>query len=89
MRYFEHETESALYEAANRALNTIAEAGSNYDEAFAAMASLRPEVNDFFESVMVMVDDEAVRNNRLSLLRKIANGFRQLADLRQLSSDTV
>ncbi|MGC6508633.1 MAG: glycine--tRNA ligase subunit beta [Myxococcota bacterium] len=87
--HFEHSSEKALHEATLKSLQTVSEAGTDYNAAFAAMAELRPYVNDFFESVMVMVDDEQIRRNRLSLLRSIANGFRQLADFRLLSTDAI
>ena len=48
------------------------------------MAQLRPAVDRFFEAVMVMVDDEAVRNNRLALLKGISSLVGQVADFSKL-----
>ena len=50
-------------------------------ESFAAMA---PELETFFDEVMVMVDDEAVRTNRMSLLRKIGSAVAAIADVTKI-----
>ena len=48
---------------------------------FAAMA---PELETFFRDVMVMVDDEGLRKNRMSLLRKIGSSVEKIADLTKI-----
>jgi len=48
------------------------------------LASLRSPVDAFFDDVMVMADDEAVRNNRLALLARLRALFLQLADISRL-----
>ncbi len=48
------------------------------------LASLRTPVDSFFDDVMVMADDEAVRNNRLALLSRLRTLFLQLADISRL-----
>jgi glycyl-tRNA synthetase beta chain len=48
------------------------------------LATLRPVVDQFFDDVMVMVDDEALRLNRLALLHKLASSFMQVADFSRL-----
>lgn len=40
----------------------------------------------FFDKVFVMVEDERIRNNRLSLLKNVVNMFRQIIDLSYISS---
>lgn len=54
---------------------------SDYTGALTALAELRPTVDRFFDDVMVMADDEALRNNRLALLNKLRQLFLQLADI--------
>lgn len=49
-----------------------------------ALAELRPAVDLFFDDVMVMVDDEALKQNRLALLQKLANTFLQVADFSRI-----
>ncbi|MEX0603372.1 MAG: glycine--tRNA ligase subunit beta [Marinobacter sp.] len=53
----------------------------DYGAALASLATLRQPVDRFFEDVMVMADDEAVRNNRLALLTQLRNLFLRVADI--------
>jgi glycyl-tRNA synthetase beta chain len=48
------------------------------------LASLRDSVDAFFDHVMVMVDDEDMRDNRLALLNTMRNLFLRVADLSRL-----
>ena len=43
-----------------------------------------PVINKFFESVMVMADDEAIRENRLALLQRVAQLADGIVDLSKL-----
>jgi glycyl-tRNA synthetase beta chain len=56
----------------------------NYTEALCQLAGLRGAVDAFFDQVMVMAEDEALRNNRLALLRRLSDLFLQAADLSRL-----
>jgi glycyl-tRNA synthetase beta chain len=58
----------------------------NYAEALKRLAGLRPAVDEFFDKVMVMVDDAAVRDNRLALLNRLGNLFLNVADISRLQS---
>jgi glycyl-tRNA synthetase beta chain len=58
----------------------------NYAEALKRLAGLRPAVDEFFDKVMVMVDDPAVRQNRLALLNRLSNLFLNVADISRLQS---
>ncbi|SNC61589.1 glycyl-tRNA synthetase beta chain [Marinobacter sp. es.048] len=53
----------------------------DYASALSSLASLRAPVDNFFDEVMVMADDEAVRNNRLALLNRLRNLFLRVADI--------
>ena len=55
-----------------------------YETALCKLSVLRQPVDDFFDSVMVMADDDAVRNNRVALLNAMSNLFMQTADLSRL-----
>jgi glycyl-tRNA synthetase beta chain len=57
----------------------------NYEAALKALASLQQPVDQFFADVMVMVDDEAVKNNRLVLLNQLSELFLRAADISLLS----
>lgn len=56
----------------------------DYPHALAQIATLRPHVDLFFEKVMVMVDDPAVRSNRLALLAIIVGEFSRIADFSEI-----
>jgi glycyl-tRNA synthetase beta chain len=55
-----------------------------YREALEQIASLRPAVDRYFDRVLVMTDDEAVRSNRLSLLAWLADEFSNIADFSEI-----
>ncbi|MCF6265203.1 MAG: glycine--tRNA ligase subunit beta [Desulfuromusa sp.] len=57
----------------------------NYTQALEAIAGLRQPVDTFFDGVMVMVDDEAIKNNRLALLTGIASLFKGIANFRKIA----
>lgn len=61
-------------------------AAHDYQPALAALAQCRAEVDAFFESVMVMADDVAVKNNRILLLARLRALFMQIADISLLQS---
>jgi glycyl-tRNA synthetase beta chain len=50
------------------------------------LAKLRPVVDQFFDEVMVMVDDESIRDNRLALLAQMSGCFRRVADFSRIQS---
>jgi len=52
--------------------------------AYAVLAELRPAVDAFFDAVLVMHQDERVRDNRLALLRSLHELFSPLADFGKL-----
>ena len=56
----------------------------DYTNALTRLASLRPEVDRFFDDVMVMDEDMQLRNNRLALLDSLSALFLRAADLSQL-----
>ncbi len=56
-----------------------------YTEALAELAGLQGPVDSFFDDVMVMADDETLRNNRLGLLASLQQLFLQVADISQLA----
>jgi glycyl-tRNA synthetase beta chain len=63
-------------------------AARKYREGLEQLASLRNAVDAFFDNVMVMADDEAVRNNRLALLSQLRNLFLEVADISLLAPAT-
>jgi glycyl-tRNA synthetase beta chain len=59
-------------------------ASRNYEHALAQLANLKDDVDGFFDSVMVMTEDEALRRNRLALLANIRELFLCGVDLSKL-----
>jgi len=59
----------------------------NYDQALLEIAKLRPAVDKFFDKVMVMVDDERVRANRLALLETLVKEFSTIADFSEIVTE--
>jgi glycyl-tRNA synthetase beta chain len=62
-------------------------AEGNYDTALLEMAKLRPAIDRFFDKVMVMVEDERVRANRLALLKTLLKEFSTIADFSEIVTE--
>ena len=58
----------------------------DYSSALKKLASLRDPVDAFFDQVMVMADDEALKNNRIAMLSQLHSLFMKAADLSRLQS---
>jgi glycyl-tRNA synthetase beta chain len=56
----------------------------NYAPALEQIATLRPQVDAFFDAVMVMVPEAEVRTNRLALLKKVLGDFSGIADFSEI-----
>jgi len=87
-KLFESPAETALHQKYVSLVEPV-QAFMNSREYLAALkliATLRPEVDEFFDGVMVMVDNAALRNNRLALLHEISSLFENFADFTRLSS---
>ena len=77
------DAEKALYvelKAAQKEVD-IAVHSQDYTRILAALATLRNVIDNFFDNVMVMADDEAVKNNRLALLSLLRQLFLTTADI--------
>ncbi|AOW77223.1 glycine--tRNA ligase subunit beta [Colwellia sp. PAMC 20917] len=75
--------EKALAEAFNEVKATIAPMmlAKDYQAALTELACLKAPIDNFFDNVMVMADDEAIKTNRLTLLNEIRNSFFAIADV--------
>jgi glycyl-tRNA synthetase beta chain len=78
----EKELASAVAETARRLDDALAR--SDYRTALEHLANLRDPVDRFFDGVMVMADDQALRNNRLALLAGLREQFLRVADVARL-----
>jgi glycyl-tRNA synthetase beta chain len=59
----------------------------HFKEALEAIAAMRPDIDKFFEQVMVMADDPAVRKNRLALLSELLREFTTIADFSEMGGE--
>ena len=57
----------------------------DYPSALLEMTQMKKPIDEFFEGVMVMVEDEAIRDNRLALLDDIGKLFLRIADFSKLT----
>lgn len=85
-KLFEVDAERELLAAEDEAAAKVAAAVAeqNYPAALKALAAIRPQIDAFFEAVMVMADDAKVRDNRLALLQKLIGLTAELGELSQL-----
>ena len=91
-----HENVERLIDAAEQQLaERLADASTavlplmqsgDYTPALKQLATLKQPVDAFFDSVMVMDEDSALRDNRLALLQSLRNLFLRVADLSRLQS---
>ncbi|MDR3568227.1 MAG: glycine--tRNA ligase subunit beta [Syntrophobacteraceae bacterium] len=61
-------------------------ARSDFSAALETMAKLKPMIDTFFDSVLVMDPDESVKRNRLALLTRIRAFFDRMADFRKIQT---
>ncbi len=83
---FEDEAESKLLEAVKSVKSEVVDLVKKKDHlgALAAIASIRPDVDKFFDHVLVMHDDGKIRMNRLALLVLVDSLFTNIADFKKL-----
>ena len=86
-KHFVEDAEKQLFAALAEARATVAPLleARDYTEALRHLADLREPVDRFFDDVMVMADDESLKNNRLALLGELRALFLDVADLSRLS----
>jgi glycyl-tRNA synthetase beta chain len=86
---FESPAERDLYSAVRDAATKVQalKRAGKYQEALEVIAGLRKAVDQFFDGVMVMAENEAVRNNRLALLAELLREFTTVADLSEIGGE--
>jgi glycyl-tRNA synthetase beta chain len=62
-------------------------AAHDYEEALREIAKLRPTIDKFFDKVMVMVEDDNLRANRLALLQTVVKEFSTIADFSEIVTE--
>jgi len=56
----------------------------DFEGGLKTLVSVKPHLDQFFEKVMVMAEDEGLKNQRLALLSKLVRAFRRVADLSEI-----
>lgn len=81
------EVEANLLKSVNAAQNSVETqlSSGDYEAALESLAKLREPIDNFFNDVLVMDDNEAIRNNRLRLLNKFTDVFANVADISALA----
>ena len=81
------DAEQALLRAVDEASATVSErlGSGDYEGSLAALASLREPIDRFFTDVLVMDEDERVRDNRLRLLNRFSHVFDGVANIGALA----
>ena len=79
---FEHKEESVLFESY---LKVSQKEYKNYKDKLDALFGLKPEIDNFFDEVMVNVEDEKIRNNRKNLIALIYKEFESIADIKEIT----
>jgi len=79
---FEEEAEKNLYE---KYKEISAKSYESYEEELDALFGLKPELDNFFENVMVNAEDEKIKNNRKALVASIYKSILNIADIKEVS----
>jgi glycyl-tRNA synthetase beta chain len=84
----QEQAEKDLYQTLKQLTDTVTPLFDrrDYQQALSQLAQLREPVDRFFDDVMVMVDDDKLKNNRLALLQNLRALFLRVADLSRLQS---
>jgi glycyl-tRNA synthetase beta chain len=87
---FENDAERELNESIERIGGRVQRAcqKGEYQRAFELMVSLRLPIDQFFDEVLVIAENDAVRENRLSLLKKLRGIFLKVADVSEIVSSS-
>ncbi|HVR44129.1 MAG TPA: glycine--tRNA ligase subunit beta [Thermoanaerobaculia bacterium] len=85
----EHPAEKRLAEVSALVAEQIGGlvAEGRYHAALESFAGMTAELDTFFDEVLVMVDDEAIRRNRIALLNRVGLAARQIADVTRIVVD--
>ncbi|WHZ15432.1 MAG: Glycyl-tRNA synthetase beta chain [Nitrospira sp.] len=83
---FQEAAESTLHQTVRKSREeySAAMASGDYGQALDVLVRMKGPIDDFFNAVMVNADNQAVRGNRLSLLREVDDLFTSFADFSQI-----
>ncbi|HEU4965511.1 MAG TPA: glycine--tRNA ligase subunit beta [Bacilli bacterium] len=86
--HLQDDAEKALYKRLLAVEETVRPllAARNHDAVLEELFTLKGDIDHFFEQVMVMAEDENVKNNRLNLLNRLIQNVREVADFSEIVS---
>ncbi len=81
------QAETTLYEAVTKAQGSVAQMAScnDYDGVLNTLSELKRPLDEFFDDVMIMVDDVKVQQNRIALIASVRKQFLSVADISVLN----
>jgi glycyl-tRNA synthetase beta chain len=84
---FSEDAEKNLYQSFLKAKEKIDHhlGKRDYEPSLLEMTQMKKPIDEFFDKVMVMVEDEKIRNSRLALLNEIGQLFLKIADFSKLT----
>jgi glycyl-tRNA synthetase beta chain len=77
----------AAYVETNQSRIEVHRAKKEYSDALLLLSTVREKVDAFFDKVMVMVDDDTLRANRLALLQTLVKEFSTIADFSEIVTE--
>lgn len=81
-KLFDNSYEKDLYNAFK---TTITKHYDSFEENLDALFALKPQIDAFFDNVMVNTEDLSVRANRQNLIASVYNAFKSIADIKEIS----
>jgi glycyl-tRNA synthetase beta chain len=82
VKLFSEEREKQLYDAYQE---VIKEEHKGYGEKLSSLFSLKPKLDNYFDDVMVNVEDEEIKNNRKNTVASVYKSLREIADIKEIS----
>ena len=79
---FSEDAEVSLYNAYERVAN---QSYDDYHSRLEALFGLKPELDNYFDNVMVNVEDKTVQRNRQHMIASVYKTFRDIADIKEIS----
>jgi glycyl-tRNA synthetase beta chain len=79
---FTEDAEKSLYDSYK---SVIEREYNSYEDRLEALFSLKDDIDNFFDKVMVNVEDERIKTNRKNLIQSIYLSFREIADIKEIS----
>ena len=79
---FEEDAEASLFKAYTQ---VISEKYDSFEAHLDALFSLKPQLDAFFDKVMVNAEDEKVKTNRKNLVSSVYKSFKDIADIKEIS----